>query len=625
MSGSPSTVDDHRDHFSAGGASSNQETLLKYEAIINNASVGIAFTKDRAFQHANRAFEELFDWPAGGLVGQPGQAVWSSPAEYAEVGTVAGPLLMQGKSVELERRMMRRTGERFWCRLQARPIDPVNPATGGTVWIIEDVTERRNAVERLHCLNEVLEQRVKERTDALARANEKLTVEVDERSQAEDRARHMSLHDALTGLPNRRLLEDRLTQSLAQARREGWQVAVMFLDLDRFKSINDTLGHAVGDDILCEMAQRLKRVLRESDTVARVGGDEFVVVLLHAHVDVEIAPIAAKLMAELSAPCMVGERELRVTPSIGVSVFPVDGDDPARLLSYADAAMYHAKANGRRNVQFYAATMSASLQARLKLETDLHQAISRSEFELHYQPRIDFASGQINGYEALLRWHHPESGLIAPGVFIPIAEESGLILPIGEWVITEACQQMKRWDGAGYAVKSMAVNLSARQFLDRKLAQLVRAAIDDAGLDPARLEFEITESILMANTEETIAVFAELRALGVKLSIDDFGTGFSSLAYLKRFHVDNLKIDHSFVRDIGTDPDDAAIVRAIVSMAQSLQLRVVAEGVETREQYEYLAACGCEEAQGYYFARPLPAAEIMPRVTNVASWLTARQ
>ena len=424
MSGPPSTVDDHRARPSANAAASNQKTLLKYAAIINNASVGIAFTKDRAFQHANRAFEELFDWPAGGLVGQPGQVVWGSQAENAEVGSAAGPLLMQGKSVELERRMMRRTGERFWCRRQARSIDPVNPA---------------------------------------------------------------------------------------------------------------------------------------------------------------------------------------------------------RLLSYADAAMYHAKSSGRHNVQYYAATMCASLQARLQLETDLHHAISRAECELFYQPRIDFASGQINGYEALLRWHHPESGLIAPGVFIPIAEESGLILPIGEWVITEACQQMKRWDGAGYAVKSMAVNLSARQFLDRKLAQQVRAAIDDAGLDPARLEFEITESILMVNTEETIAVFAELRALGVKLSIDDFGTGFSSLAYLKRFHVDNLKIDHSFVRDIGTDPDSAAIVRAIVNMAQSLQLRVVAEGVETREQYEYLAACGCEEAQGYYFARPRPAADIVPRLTNVASWLTTGQ
>ena len=419
MSGPPSTVDDRRARPSASAAASNQETLLKYAAIINNASVGIAFTKDRAFQHANRAFEELFAWPAGSLVGQPGQVVWGSQAANAEVGSAAGPLLMQGKSVELERCMMRRTGERFWCRLQARPINPVNAA---------------------------------------------------------------------------------------------------------------------------------------------------------------------------------------------------------RLLGYADAAMYHAKSSGRHDVQFYAATMSASLQARLQLETDLHHAISRAEFELLYQPRIDFTTGQNNGYEALLRWHHPTSGLIAPWVFIPIAEDSGLILPIGEWVITEACQQMKRWHAAGFGVKSMAVNLSARQFHDRSLPQQVRAAIDEAGLDPARLEFDITESILMAKTEETLGVFAELKPLGVKLSIDDFGTGFSSLAYVKRFHVDNLKIDHFFVRDIGNDPDNAAIARAIVNMAQSLPLRVVAEGVETREQYEYLAACSCDEAQDYCFARPLPANEIVPRATSVDSW-----
>ena len=406
----------------AGDAASGHEVQLKYEAILDNASVGIAFTKDRAFQHANRAFEELFAWPAGGLVGQPGIVVWGSQEEYAEVGSVVGPLLSLGKSVELERRMKRRDGTIFWCRIQARPIDPVYPVSGGTIWIIEDVSERRQAVERLQLLNEELEQRVRERTEELARANHKLKQEVDERLQAEERARHLSLHDALTGLPNRRLLQDRLAQSMAQARREGWQVAVMYLDLDRFKNINDTLGHAVGDDVLREMARRLTATLRDSDTVSRVGGDEFVIVLPHAQVETDIAPIAAKLMAQLSEPCKISDRELRVTPSIGVSVFPDDGDDPVKLLSYADAAMYHAKASGRRNVQFYAATMSAALQARLRLENDLHLAISRNELELYYQLRIEFGSGSVIGYEALLRWHHPEDGLIEPATFIPIAE-----------------------------------------------------------------------------------------------------------------------------------------------------------------------------------------------------------
>ena len=605
----------------AGNHVAEFETLLKYEAILNNASVGIAFTKDRAFQHANRAFEELFAWPAGGLVGQSGMAVWGSPEEYAEVGGVVGPVLARGESVELERRMKRRDGSLFWCRLQARPVDLTSPMTGGTIWIIEDVTERRNAVEHLRQLNEELEQRVLARTEELARANSQLKQEVDERLQAEERARYLSLHDVLTGLPNRRLLQDRLAQSISQARREGWQVAVMFVDLDRFKNVNDTLGHAVGDDVLREMAKRLISSLRESDTVSRVGGDEFVIVLPHTQVETDIAPIAANLMAQISEPCIVGDCELRVTPSIGVSIFPDDSEDPVKLLSFADAAMYHAKANGRRNVQFYTKAMSAVLQARLRLENDLQQAVGQHELELYYQPRIDFKSATVVGYEALLRWNHPVEGLIEPAVFIPIAEDSGLIIPIGEWVIREACSQMRRWREAGFAVQSISVNLSARQFFDDKLPQRVQQALEESGLMPAQLELEITESILMANTEETMNLFAQLKRLGVKLSIDDFGTGFSSLAYLKRFHVDNLKIDHSFVRDLSTDPEDAAIVQAIVNLAQSLQLRVIAEGVETREQLDFLASCGCQEAQGYYFARPLPAAAVMLRGSSSLGWM----
>ena len=604
-----------------GNGASEHQTLLKYEAILNNASVGIAFTKDRQFQHANRAFEELFAWSAGGLVGQPGIVVWGSAEEYAEVGSVVGPLLAQGKSVELERRMKRQDGTLCWCRIQARPVDLENPLSGGTIWIIEDVTERRNAVERLRQLNEELELRVKQRTDELARANDRLQVEMDDRQLAQEHAHHLSLHDALTGLPNRRLLHDRLAQALAHARREGWQVAVMFLDLDRFKNINDTLGHAVGDDVLREFARRLTGALRNSDTVARVGGDEFVIVLSHPQEETSISLIAAKLLTQLSEPCDIGERTLRVTPSIGISVFPDDGDDPAKLLSYADAAMYHAKANGRRNVQLYTATMSAALHARLKLENDLHLALSRGELELYYQPRIDFISRTAIGYEALLRWNHPLDGLIEPGAFIPIAEDNGLIVPIGEWVIHEACRQMKRWREAGFPVESMAVNLSARQFTDSKLSERVKQALDESGLRSEQLDLEITESILMANTDETMNVFAQLKRLGVKLSIDDFGTGFSSLAYLKRFHVDNLKIDHSFVRDIGVDPDDAAIVRAIVNLAQSLQMRVIAEGVETREQLDFLAACGCQEAQGYYFARPEPAAVVEQRMASSRGWM----
>ncbi len=587
---------------------SEHETLLKYEAILQNASVGIAFTKDRAFQHANRAFEELFGWGPGELAGQPGRVVWPSDADYQEVGAAAGPRLARGESIEIERRMCNKSGEVFWCRLQARPVDPKSPASGGTIWIIEDVSERRQAVDALRQLNEQLEERVRERTAELEQANARLQREVEDRQHAEARAQHLALHDALTGLPNRRLLNDRLVQSLAQAKREAWQLAVVFIDLDRFKNINDTLGHAVGDEVLREMARRLTGILRESDTVARVGGDEFVAVLSHAQPG-ELALVTAKMMNELSSPFVLADQELRVTASIGVATFPSDAEDPLRLLSQADAAMYHAKASGRRNVQMYAAAMSDIRQERLRLENDLHHALPRGQLELYYQPRIDLRNGSVASFEALIRWHHPVDGLIEPGMFIPIAEESGLIMPIGDWVIEEACRQLTRWHEVGMPFASVSVNISARQFFDTRLPDRVRRAIDAAGLDGSQLELEITESVLMANTSETQSVFAGLKDLGVKLSIDDFGTGFSSLAYLKRFHVDNLKIDHSFVRDIGTDADDAAIVQAIVGLARSLQLRVIAEGVETWEQLAFLSDCGCDEAQGFLFAKPLPVSE----------------
>ncbi len=586
--------------------------LQKYEAILNNASVGISFTRDGVFRHANPAFEEMFGWPPGGLAGQPGRVVWGSDEDYAELGRAAGPLLSQGKSIDLERRMRRRDGSLFWVRIQGRPIDPLDPVAAGTIWIIEDITERRNAVERLRHLNEELERRVRQRTEELAAANAKLKLEVEVRLHAEERARHLALHDSLTGLPNRRLLEDRLVQLLAQAQREEWSVAIIFIDLDRFKAINDSLGHAAGDEVLREMAKRLKDTLRNSDTVARLGGDEFVLLVSRIQSPAAVPAIATKLMAQLNLPCVAGGQTLNMTASIGISLFPGDGDDAQKLLSYADAAMYNAKSAGRSGYQLYNSSMSDAVYTRLKLESDLHQALERGELELHYQSRIDLATRAVCGYEGLLRWNHPQNGLLSPAAFIPIAENNGLIVPIGAWVIGEACRLIMRWRSAGRVALPVAVNLSARQFFDGALPHLVADILTETGVPPELLELEITETTLMENTDATLSQLAELKRLGVKISIDDFGSGFSSLAYLKHFRVDYLKIDQSFVRDISTDPDDAAIVLAIIGLAKTLQFRVIAEGVETREQFEFLAACQCDEAQGFYFGQSCAAEEIEP-------------
>ena len=593
-------------------SSPEHQALLKYETILNNASVGIAFTRNRVFQHANQAFEDMFAWPRGGLVGQSGLAVWGSQQDYEEMGLAVGPMLSQGKPIELERKMKRRDGELFWCRIQARPIDLDDPAQGGTIWIIEDETERRNALERLHQLNEELERRVGARTDELVAANSLLTTEVNERKHAEDRASHLALHDMLTGLPNRRLLLDRIALSLAQARREGWLVALIVIGLNRFKTVNDSLGHAAGDEVLRETSRRLREGLRDSDTTARIGGDEFVILLPHVQSPEAVPPIVTKIIADLGESWHIGGQELRVTSSIGISLFPADGDDAHQLLGHAASAMHHAKETGRRGYQFYAANLGDSARTKLRLENDLHNAQANGQLLLYLQPRIELASGGVCGYEALLRWNHPQDGIIEPKQFIPIAEETGLIVPIGEWVINEACGLIRRWRDAGLPLFPISVNLSVPQLFDAMLPTRVAGALAAAGVAPGLLELEITESTLMENTDETINTFAALRTLGVKLSIDDFGTGFSSLAYLKRFHVDNLKIDQSFVRDIGRDPDDDAIVLAIITLAHSLQLRVIAEGVETEEQRQFLADNGCGEAQGFLFGRPRPAEELDP-------------
>ncbi|MEW6372059.1 MAG: EAL domain-containing protein [Pseudomonadota bacterium] len=427
------------------------------------------------------------------------------------------------------------------------------------------------------------------------------------RKQYEHELRHMASHDVLTGLANRSLLMDRLDQALALAHRSGHQVAILFIDLDRFKTINDSLGHEAGDHVIIEAGRRLSSMVREGDTVARLGGDEFVVLMPDLDDAGGAAVLSAKLLEALLLPMNVLGNEFSPVGSIGISIYPRDGIDSNALLKNADAAMYRAKELGRGNFQFYTEEMNARTLDRLRLESGLRRALERHEFVLHYQPQIDLATGVQVGVEALLRWCPPGSEPIAPAEFIPIAEETGLIVQIGAWVLRAACEQLVAWRDAGLPSMTVAVNLSARQFHQQNLVQLVGQILAETGCDAAQLELEITESVVMADPVGATATLQELSDMGVSLSIDDFGTGHSSLSYLKRFPIHALKIDRSFVRDLTTDADDAAIVCAVIALAHTMQLKVIAEGVETEEQLAFLREHRCDQFQGYFFSPPVSA------------------
>jgi diguanylate cyclase (GGDEF)-like protein/PAS domain S-box-containing protein len=430
-----------------------------------------------------------------------------------------------------------------------------------------------------------------------------------QRMQAEEALRFVATHDALTDLPNRVMFGQRLEHAIKQAKRHRRRLAVLFIDLDRFKVINDTLGHEVGDTLLRDVARRLLQGLRASDTVARLGGDEFVVLLEEVPAPKFVAGVAQKLIEGLSQAFALGGKEYHVTASIGVSTYPDDAQSAAELLKNADIAMYRAKEQGRNTFQFYAAEHNIHTVERLSLESSLRRALERGQLVLHYQPQVQLANGRITGMEALVRWRHPELGLVPPGSFIPIAEETGLIVPIGQWVLHEACATQRAWREAGLGRLRMSVNLSPRQFLHEGLASDIEKIVRSGAADPALLELEITEGMVMQDPERAVTVLRALRSIGVRVAIDDFGTGHSSLAYLKRFPVDNLKIDRSFIADIPGDRGDAAITQAIIAMAHSLELKVIAEGVETQAQFDFLAAQDCDEYQGYFFSKPLPVEE----------------
>jgi diguanylate cyclase (GGDEF)-like protein len=432
-------------------------------------------------------------------------------------------------------------------------------------------------------------------------------LDITARIKAESEIHHLINYDTLTGLPNRSLLHDRLRQAIAQAAQERHMVWVLCLDLDRFKGVNDTLGHRSGDKLLQEVARRLSACVRESDTLARLGGDEFVVVLNGVVNEKGASIVAKKILALIAEPITIEDHELYTTASIGIAAYPLDGEDGHILLKHADLAMYKAKELDRNNFHFFSHDMNIKVMERMMLENSMRKALERDEFFLVYQPQVDARTGRIVGVETLLRWNHPDMGLLTPDRFIYLAEETGFIVPLGEWVLMTACRQNKAWQKLGFPPLRVAVNLSGKQFGQYRLDEMISAILMETGLDPEWLELEITESAIMRNAEQNITILRSLKEMGIALAIDDFGTGYSSLSYLKHFPITRLKIDKTFVQDITTNPDDAAIAEIIIAMAQTLKLSVIAEGVETRAQLEFLSFHNCVEMQGYLFSRPVPA------------------
>lgn len=558
-----------------------REAEEQYRTIFKENSIGICnSTADGRYLSVNPAFARMFGYDSPEeMLGRVSNArqVYVDPSRSREVGR---QLREHGKCENCEFQVYRKDGSKIWLRASVRAVHGADGSLLYYVGAAEDITERKTAEEQVQFL---------------------------------------AYYDALTGLPNRALFRDRLGKALASARRRAEKVALLFLDLDRFKTINDSLGHSVGDLLLKEVAERLKKCGREQDTLARLGGDEFVVVLTAVKDAADVAVAADRILKAMTEEFTVQGQLLNVSCSLGISMFPDNGSDPETLVKNADAAMYCAKEQGRNNFQFFTQEMNVRAVERLTLERSLRLALERAELFLVYQPQVDLATGGIIGAEALLRWRHPELGLVPPGKFIPIAENSGLIMPIGEWVLRTACAQARQWQDEGLPPLPIAVNVSALQFRQDRFLHVIQSVLDETGLAPQYLELELTEGLLLSNGDLTLSVLQELKRMGLKLSIDDFGTGYSSLSYLKHFPVYKLKIDRSFVQAMTVDSDGAAITGTIILMGKSLNLRVIAEGVENEEQMSFLRAHNCDEIQGYYFSRPLAAADFADKVRGTLS------
>ena len=526
---------------------------------------------------------------------------------------ISGPIL---RLVETSRRIS--ANRDFSIRAVREGEDEVGVLVGAFNEMLEQI-EVRDAELARHRDN--LEEEVEQRTAELKSVNEELRLQIAHRERAEERTQHLAYYDSLTGLPNRRLFQERLQQAVTAARHRGHQVGLLFLDLDRFKQVNDTLGHSAGDKLLCEVSKRMMRCVRFSDyvsrpdfeepqgEVSRLGGDEFTMLLTKISEAQDAAIVAQRVLSEMAAAIPVDDHELFTTASIGIAIYPIDGEDAETLLRNADTAMYHAKGHHSNKFQFYTEEMNITNARKLYLANRLRQALDRHELSLHYQPLRNAASGSVTGAEALARWTDPETGPVGPDEFIPIAEDTGLIMEIGEWVLRTACAQARVWQNEGFREIRIAVNVSPHQLRQPGWPETVARVLRETGLSPVHLELEMTETAILQHDDATTAALRELDDMGVGLALDDFGTGYSSLSYLRRYPFDRVKIDRSFVGDITANPHDAALTAAILAMAQSLDLQVVAEGVETLEQAEFLRERGCDELQGYLFSRPLPAEE----------------